>query len=483
MRLYLPFLAAFALVCICAAGTYFDAGPWQIWVGIAILSVVLIAFVSIPAAIAVLIVFSPYNSLIRQVAGDSILIRGLRDLMSYVILAVFFVKFSGKSRTRAHSTVAWLFIFWCVVVQLIQFIHSGSPLIGILGLRALVGFFLFFPVLVAVLSLSENGVADAEGLLGTIVFTAGVVAVIQLANHFNLIHIPIEFSDEQETLIRNLGGNDFTRMNPIWEVSPSGLAIYLISATMIIIARFAETGKVPILWLPCLAGNLACAFLTLSHATIVSFLLGLGVISICIRRKVLGGVVLMAVTLAAMPILFGNNSFSEKNTAEYSVSFFKIWAASWASALSHPIFGTGAAPSGYLAELAQGEAHSIGDGGWAMFASQVGIPFTIVMLWWSLSILVKSGHTLIGDNSADGSKRWVLLGALSGAAVYFANAHGVPWYRVGADVNFIVLVAILTVFAVRDTPAFRKTGRFRRNRRDLAGANSLVPNIHVNKPD
>jgi hypothetical protein len=341
-----------------------------------------------------------------------------------------------------------------------------------LGLRQLVQFFLLFPIIVALLT--EDARSSAESLLGIIVFSAGILSVVQLANQFGYINIPVQGGSE--TLMRAVGNEQVARMIPIWEVSPSGLAVYMISASMIVIARLGETGKVPILWLACLVGCLACAGLSLSHSGVVSILLGLAVVSICGRRKALGALVLGVVFVAVLPILFGKASFTEQDTADYSVTFFQIWDASLTLALQHPVFGTGAAPSGYLAELVEGEARSIGDGGWALFACQIGIPVALGMLWWAVSILKGAVLTLLNDKPADGSKRWVLLAALGAAVVYFVNAHGVPWYRVGADVNFIVLAGILTALGVRETPSFISDRRRRRQgRRNMAESTESVP--------
>jgi hypothetical protein len=404
--------------------------------GVELLLVTAIAFKSIPAAIAVLIAISPCNSAIRWVAGDTALIRGLRDVMSYSIFAVFFLRDLGKGQTKTHSQVVLFFVGWCVLVQLL---NSSSLLVGVLGLRQLVQFFLLFPVLVAVLKGSER--SGAEDLLEVIVFTAGALSVVQFANHFGYIHLPLP---ESEELLRKLGDIDLPRMVPIWEVSPSGLAIYMVSAALIVIARFMETGRIPMLWWPCLAGSLACAWLSLSHSGVVSLLLGLGVIAFCGRRKMLSAALLGVALLAFLPILFGKSSFTDETTAEYGATFTKLWADSLNTALAHPIFGTGAAPTGYLAELVEGEARTIGDGGWPMFACQVGIPVAAVMLVWALSIMFNAVRGLRADSTSPASApRWVPLAALAAASVYFVNAHGVPWYRVGADVNFVVLAGIL----------------------------------------
>src|ERR1035437_10844868 len=98
VRARAPFIVAFASVCLCAAGLALNFGPWQVWMGAELLLVTALAFQSIPAAIAVLIAMSPYNSAIRWVAGDSSLVRGLRDVMSYSIFFVFFLRDSGADK-------------------------------------------------------------------------------------------------------------------------------------------------------------------------------------------------------------------------------------------------------------------------------------------------------------------------------------------------------------------------------------------------
>ena len=427
VRARAPFIVAFASVCVCAAGLALDIGPWEVWLGAELLLVTAIAFQSIPAAIAVLIAMSPYNSALRWVAGDSSLVRGLRDVMSYSIFAVFFLRYMGKGQTKTPSWIVLYFVAWCVLVQLI---NSSSLLVGALGLRQLVQFFLLFPVIVAVLQGSER--SGAEDLLGVIVLTAGALSVVQFANHFGYIQLPLP---ESEQLVRKLWDVETLRMIPIWEVAPSGLAIYMVSAALIVVARFMETGRVPVLWWPCLAGALACAWLSLSHSGVVAVLAGLGVIALCGKRKMLSAAILGVSLLAFIPILFGKSSFTDQTTAEYSETFTKLWASSLNAALAHPIFGTGAAPAGYLAELVGGEATSIGDGGWPLFACQVGIPAAAAMLVWALSILYNSARGLRADTTSPaGTPRWVPLAALAAASVYFINAHGVPWYRVGADV-------------------------------------------------
>jgi hypothetical protein len=436
VRARVPFLVAFASVCLCAGGLAWGIGPWQVWMGVELLLVTAIAFQSIPAAIAVLIAISPYNSAIRWVAGDAAMVRGLRDVMSYSIFAVFFLRYWGKGQSKVHSRIVLLFVGWCVLVQMI---NSSSLLAGALGLRQLVQFFLLFPVLVAVLKGSER--SGADDLLGVIVITAGALSVVQFANHLGYIQLPLP---ESEQLLRKLGDIDVPRMVPIWEVSPSGLAIYMVSAGLIVIARFMETGRVPMLWWPCLAGALSCAWLSLSHSGVVALLAGLAVIAVCGRRKLLATAVLGVAFLAFLPILFGKSSFTDESTADYSKIFTKLWAADLNTALAHPIFGTGAVPTGYLAELVEGEARSIGDGGWALFARQVGIPVAAAMLVWALTIMFNTARGLRADTASPTSTaRWVPLAALAAASVYFVNAHGVPWYRVGADVNFVVLAGIL----------------------------------------
>jgi hypothetical protein len=431
-----PYLIALVSLCLCAAALATDFGPWQVWMGAELVLVTAVAFQSIPAAIAVLIAISPYNSAIRWVAGDSALIRGLRDVMSYLIFAVFLYRYWGQGRTQKHSWIVFYFAGWCIFVQLI---NQSSLLVGALGLRQLVQFFLLFPVIVAVLQGSER--SSAEDLLEVIVITAGVLSVVQFANHLGYIHLPLP---ESEEMSRKLWDVDVPRLIPIWEVSPSGLAIYMVAAALIVIARFVETGGVPALWWPCLAGSLACAWLTLSHSGVVAMVVGLGVIAACSRKRTFGAAILGVAVVAFLPILFGKSSFTDENTAEYSTTFAKLWAQSLQSALTHPIFGTGASPAGYLADLLDSESRTIGDGGWPLFACQVGIPMAAVMLIWAASILWNAARGLMAKTSSSArATRWVLLGALASACVYFVNAHGVPWYRVGADVNFIVLVAIL----------------------------------------
>src|ERR1035441_6485894 len=135
VRTRTPFIVAFASVCLCAAGLALHLGPWQVWMGAELLLVTALAFQSIPAAIAILIAMSPYNSALRWVAGDTALVRGLRDVMSYSIFAVFFLRDLGKSQTKTHSQVVLFFVGWCVLVQLL---NSSSLLVGVLGLRQLV---------------------------------------------------------------------------------------------------------------------------------------------------------------------------------------------------------------------------------------------------------------------------------------------------------------------------------------------------------
>ena len=326
-----------------------------------------------------------------------------------------------------------------------------------LGLRQLVQFFLLFPVIVSVLQGSER--SGAEDLLGVIVITAGALSVVQFANHFGYIHLPLP---EGEELLRNLGGVETARMIPIWEVSPSGLAIYMVSAALIVIARFMETGRVPVLWWPCVAGALACAGLSLSNSGVVALLAGLVIIALFAKRKTLPALVLGVTLVACLPILFGKSSFTDKSTAEYSETFAKLWENSLKTALAHPIFGTGAAPTGYLAELVEGEAQSIGDGGWALFACQVGIPVAAGMLVWALSIMLNAVRGLMIETISPASApRWVSLGALAAASAYFINAHGVPWYRVGADVNFVVLAGILVALNHRNPSYARSSARDR----------------------
>ena len=67
----------------------------------------------------------------------------------------------------------------------------------------------------------------------------------------------------------------------------------------------------------------------------------------------------------------------------------RIALVSFNTALAHPIFGTGAPETGCLAELVEGEAHSMGDGGCALFAGQVGIPVAMDTLLLALSIMVE----------------------------------------------------------------------------------------------
>ena len=440
MRTRTPFIVAFASVCLCAAGLALHLGPWQVWMGAELLLVTALAFQSIPAAIAILIAMSPYNSALRWVAGDTALVRGLRDVMSYSVFVVFFLRYMGKGQIKTHSWVVLYFVGWCVLVQLI---NSSSLLVGSLGLRQLVQFFLLFPVIVAVLG--GSGGSGAENLLGVIVLTAGALSVVQFAQHFGYIHLPLP---ESEEILRRLGDIDVPRMIPIWDVASSGMAIYMVSAAMVVIARFMETGRVPLLWWPCLAGALACAGLSLSHSGVLAMLAGLGVIALCGKRKALGTAIAGLALLAFLPILFGKSSFTDETTAEYSQVFAKLYTSSLNTALAHPIFGTGAAPAGYLAELVGGEAQSIGDGGWPLFACQVGIPAAAVMLVWAVSILFNAAQGLrVGTTSPASTPRWIPLAALAAASVYFVNAHGVPWYRVGADVNFIVLVGILAALA------------------------------------
>jgi len=446
-----PFVFALAWICVCAAGLAMNFGEWQIWMGVALVLVTAVAFQSIPAAIAVLIAISPYNSAIRWVAGDSSLVRGLRDVMSYIIFLVFFLRYWGRGQTKTHAWIVLYFVGWCVLVQLI---NSSSLLVGALGLRQLVQFFLLFPVIVAVLQGSER--SGAEDLLGVIVLTAGVLSVVEFANHFGYIELPLP---ESELLVRKLWDVETLRMIPIWEVSPSGLAIYMVSASLIVVARFMETGRVPMLWWPCLGGALACAGLSLSLSGVVALLVGLAVIAFCGKRKMLAAVILGVALLAFLPILFGKSSFTDQTTAERGETFAKLWASDLKTALAHPIFGTGAAPTGYLAELVEGEAHSIGDGGWALFACQVGIPVAAVMLLWAVSIMLNAVQGLrTGTSSPASSPRWVPLGALAAASAYFINAHGVPWYRVGADVNFVVLVGILAALTQPTTGLVRSLG-------------------------
>jgi hypothetical protein len=251
----------------------------------------------------------------------------------------------------------------------------------------------------------------------------------------------------------------------------------MVSAGLIVIARFMETGRVPLLWWPCLAGALSCAWLSLSHSGVVAVLVGLGIIALCSRRKTLPTAALGVAFLAFLPILFGRSSFTDETTAEYSTTFAKLWADSINTALAHPIFGTGALPAGYLAELVEGEAHSIGDGGWPMFACQVGIPVAAVMLLWSLTIMFNTARELRADTTSPASTpHWVPLAALAAASVYFVNAHGVPWYRVGADVNFVVLAAILVALG---QPKLLDSAKFSRKARRSAlnRNNSMQPQI------
>src|ERR1035437_756847 len=251
-------------------------------------------------------------------------------------------------------------------------------------------------------------------------------------------------------------------MIPIWEVSPSGLAIYMVSAGLIVIARFMETRRVPLLWWPCLVGSLSCAGLSLSNIGVVALLGGWGVVAFCGRKKPPAAVLLGVAFVACLPILFGKSSFTDKTTAEYSETFAKLWENSLKTALAHPIFGTGAAPTGYLAELVEGEAQSIGDGGWALFACRVGIPVAAGMLVWALSIMLNAVRGLMIETISPASApRWVSLGALAAASAYFINAHGVPWYRVGADVNFVVLAGILVALNHRNPSYARSSARDR----------------------
>ena len=115
-----PIIVAFVSVCLCAAGLVLHIGPWQVWVGAELLLVTAIAFQSIPAAVAVLIAVSPYNSALRWVAGDTAMVRGLRDLMSYSIFAVFFLRYGGKGQPKAHSRIVLYFVGWCFLVQLVN---------------------------------------------------------------------------------------------------------------------------------------------------------------------------------------------------------------------------------------------------------------------------------------------------------------------------------------------------------------------------
>jgi hypothetical protein len=209
----------------------------------------------------------------------------------------------------------------------------------------------------------------------------------------------------------------------------------------------------------------------------VALLAGLGVIALCGKRKMLGAAILGVVLLAFLPIMFGKSSFTDETTAEYSQTFTKLWGDSLNTALAHPIFGTGAAPAGYLAELVEGEAHSIGDGGWALFACQVGIPMAAVMLVWAVSIMLNAARGLRTDTTSPASTpRWVPLAALAGASAYFINAHGVPWYRVGADVNFVVLAGILVAVG---QPALLGSAKLLRKGRGSAlnRNNSMQPQI------
>jgi hypothetical protein len=431
-----PFIVAFASVCLCAAGLALGIGPWQLWVGAELLYVVAIAFNNIPAAVGILIAISPYNSAIRWVAGEGAFIRGVRDVISYVIFAVFLQRYGDRTKQRTHSTIALFFVCWCVLVQIL---NSSGLLAGVLGLRELVQFFLLFPVVVALVS--EEDRSSAEGLLGVIVLTAGVMSFVQLANYFGIIHLPLP---ESEELVRRYGEQEILRMIPIVEISPSGLAVYMVSASMIVIARFMETRQVPWFWVPCLAGALSCTWLSMSHSGVVALLVGLGVIAFCGKRPGLSFILLVVVFVASFPILFGETSFTEKNTAEYSKVLVSGWQSDLNTAFAHPVFGMGASPAGYLAGVLESEFQTIGDGGWALLACQVGIPVAALMFGWAVSIMGIAAWNLKTEATAPASSgRWVPLGALAAAVVYFVNAHGVPWYRVGADVNFVVLAGIL----------------------------------------
>ena len=450
-----PYIAAFASVCLCAAGLIFRAGPWQLWVGLEFIFTAAIAFKSIPAAVGILILISPYNSIIRSVAGDGAFVRGFRDLLSYLIFAVFWLQCAGRVRNRTHSSIALLFVGWCVLVQIV---NSHGLTASLLGVRQLVQFFLLFPIVVAVVS--EQGRRCAANLLGVIVVTAGVMSLVQLANHFEYIHLPIA-EGEGGSLLRNFQGRELVRMIPIVEISPSGLAIYMISASVIVIARIIETRRAPLLWIGCLAGPLVCAVLSLSHTCFVATLVGLGVVAFCGKRQGLGYVMLGAVFVVSLPTLFGNASLTGKNTADYSMVFIHGWKADLNLAFSHPLFGAGASPGGYLAELLGSDTTTIGDGGWALLARQVGIPMGAMMFCWAVSIMWIGAWNLKTDATAQaGSQSWMLLGALAAAAVYFVNAHGVPWYRVGADVNFIVLAGILAgLTSSKPSVVFRRMTR------------------------
>lgn len=420
--------------CICAAGLAFETGPWQLWIGAILLLVCSIAYENIPAAVAVLITIGPFNDAIRW-HTDNALILGIRDIFSYIIFFVFYIRYRGRFQLCGHSAIAVFFVIWCVFVQSI---NMTGFVVGALGLRSLVQFFLLFPVVVIVVS--ESGVKAASDLLGVIVITAGILSVVQLLNHFGYIKLLLP---ESEVLIRNFGGGNLPRMIPILKISSSGLAIYMVSASLIVFARLLETGKVPFIWLPCLCGSLACAGLTLSHSGLVALLVGIATLCLCSNKRKLAAIILAGAFFLFLPVLFGNSSFTDKNTSEYSATFFKLWEDNLKLAMANPVFGTGAVPAGYLAEVIEGEQHSNGDGGWAMFACQVGIPMAAIMLGWALGIVGVAIWTLRTNEYLSKRRRWVLAATLVATVVYFVNAHGVPWYRVGADVNFIVLAAIL----------------------------------------
>jgi hypothetical protein len=447
--------AVFVTLSVCAGGLLFRFGSWQIWVGTLLALTALVAFRSIGAAIAILIAISPYNLALRWVEADTpLIIRGLRDLISYMIFAIFWVRYAGRSQSRGHTTAALVFVGWCILVTAVNFQGMRE---AILGLRQLVQFFLLFPVVVVIAS--ERDSKAAENLLSVIVITVGILSVVQLLLYKGYFELPLREADQPGELLRYVGGEQVARMIPIWEISPSGLAIYMVSATLIGIARFVETGRVPLLWLPCLAGAMICAWLTLSHSAILAFLLGCGIIALLGKKKWFA-FIFAALFAACWPILFGGRSFTDKTTAEYSATFLRMWESDLQTALAHPIFGTGAAPAGYLADLVGSEVRTVGDGGWALFACQVGIPAAAVMLVWAVSILGVAGGSLMKRHAGQADPQpWVRLAALVAAAAYFVNAHGVPWYRVGADVNFIVLTGILTALAPTGLVVSRKLAR------------------------
>ena len=425
------------VVGLCAVGLILKAGPWHFWVGGLMAWTFFVACDNVAAAICMLILVSPFNQAIRWVCEDSLLVRPWRDLIVYGLVACFMLSRRRLDR-HVHSVAAMAFIAWCI---LLQFIHAEAPLHGVLAFRQLTAYAILFPVTVAV-CLTDKGRA-VESLLTALVSASGVICTIQLAAYFGVLRLPMDVSPDE--LLRPIGVHQISRMMAIQTGSPSGLAIYALSASMIAFARLVCTGRMPRLWWACVAVSLTCAFLTASHSALVGMLLGWSVIALFTARRWATLVWAAGAALAAWP-LFVIATLTGKTTFEYAMVFLTWARQDFVRALDHFFLGAGVVPTGYLSRLVQDGQRSLCDGGWGLLALQVGIPAALMMVLWCVTAYVLPALSLY-QRRRSGRGGWLMswygIAAFAGGIIYFVNAHGVPWSRPGADVNFFVLTSIL----------------------------------------